>query len=499
MRFSRIDVAVRFLANHDALLARARIRFAQFDGFFAALPRVVRKCLAVLVPVESRPALKLYFDGRGLYFDALTAWHIKDNRFRFRQNLAGQRVHHGVFLRAKLAGRNELQIAEAPGVARVHAIGYEFAGIRRPKHSRALLDVLRSLRDQRPERGNRHGVVVGGFAVARQTNHFAGRDIADVQVVVLDVGDPLFVRRSVFILTCDGLGPPLALVILKPAGPRRTVYLERNGFSILGEINRVKRKRRWLNFASERLGKRTGKARVVKSRADAVLVGINEKKLRAIRSRFVIPEAIFLGDPMRRHLSQVDAMTQIPREELLSAMIVLTRPLRHAPRGTKERYNREAKPAVRMDLHRDSSSLGTCSPLAFRLSAAFVLLLLIIRWTNKCHGSDALIEQRAIEGRELFLNEVLITALCVSKFFLNGEVGTGAGDVAGGVDNPPTDTAAALLETIEKELADAESSYQNLIEKELPAFNRALLDKGITPVAFVRPPNDEEEEDEGGG
>src|SRR5207249_1799422 len=78
MRFSRIDVAVRFLANHDALLARARIRFAQFDGFFAALPRVVRKCLAVLVPVESRPALKLYFDGRGLYFDALTAWHIKD-------------------------------------------------------------------------------------------------------------------------------------------------------------------------------------------------------------------------------------------------------------------------------------------------------------------------------------------------------------------------------------------------------------------------------------
>ena len=83
--------------------------------------------------------------------------------------------------------------------------------------------------------------------------------------------------------------------------------------------------------------------------------------------------------------------------------------------------------------------------------------------------------------------------------WLNGEVGTGAGDVAGGVDNPPTDTAAVLLETIEKELADAESSYQNLIEKELPAFNRALLDKGITPVAFVRPPNDEEVEYEGGG
>ena len=81
--------------------------------------------------------------------------------------------------------------------------------------------------------------------------------------------------------------------------------------------------------------------------------------------------------------------------------------------------------------------------------------------------------------------------------WLNGEVGTGAGDVAGGVDNPPTDTAAAILETIEKDLAEAQSGYQNLIEKELPAFNRALLDKGITPIAFVRPPEPEEEDDGG--
>jgi len=81
--------------------------------------------------------------------------------------------------------------------------------------------------------------------------------------------------------------------------------------------------------------------------------------------------------------------------------------------------------------------------------------------------------------------------------WLNGEIGTGAGDVAGGVDNPPTDTAAAILETIEKDLTEAQTSYQNLIEKELPAFNRTLLDKEITPVAFVRPPESEEENDTG--
>jgi len=83
--------------------------------------------------------------------------------------------------------------------------------------------------------------------------------------------------------------------------------------------------------------------------------------------------------------------------------------------------------------------------------------------------------------------------------WLNGEVGTGAGDVAGGVDNPPTDTAAAILETIEKDLAEAQSGYQNLIDKELPAFNRSLLDKGITPIAFVRPPQNDDEDDESGG
>jgi len=82
--------------------------------------------------------------------------------------------------------------------------------------------------------------------------------------------------------------------------------------------------------------------------------------------------------------------------------------------------------------------------------------------------------------------------------WLNGEVGTGAGDVAGGVDNPPTDTAAAILQTIEQDLTDAQSGYQNLIEKELPVFNRALLDKGITPVAFLRPADKHDEDEETG-
>jgi hypothetical protein len=81
--------------------------------------------------------------------------------------------------------------------------------------------------------------------------------------------------------------------------------------------------------------------------------------------------------------------------------------------------------------------------------------------------------------------------------WLNAEVGTGGGDVAGGVDNPPTETAVAILQTIEKDLGAALTDYQNLIEKELPAFNRTLLDKGITPIAFLRPAVTKEEEEDG--
>src|SRR6202007_1700941 len=79
--------------------------------------------------------------------------------------------------------------------------------------------------------------------------------------------------------------------------------------------------------------------------------------------------------------------------------------------------------------------------------------------------------------------------------WLNGEVGTGAGDVAGGVDNPPTDTTAAILQNIEADLFEAQTAYQNLVEKELSAFNRALLEKGITPIAFVRPVQNEDDDE----
>ena len=67
--------------------------------------------------------------------------------------------------------------------------------------------------------------------------------------------------------------------------------------------------------------------------------------------------------------------------------------------------------------------------------------------------------------------------------WLNGEVGSGAGDVAGAGDYGPTDTSPQLLVGIEKDLAHAEGDYHELMTKVVPAFNQTLASKGIIPLA----------------
>ena len=70
----------------------------------------------------------------------------------------------------------------------------------------------------------------------------------------------------------------------------------------------------------------------------------------------------------------------------------------------------------------------------------------------------------------------------MNLIWLNGEVGPGAGDVAGGADFRPTDTSVAVLQTIEKDLDAAKAAYRKLIETEVPAFNRSIAEKGLVPV-----------------
>jgi hypothetical protein len=69
----------------------------------------------------------------------------------------------------------------------------------------------------------------------------------------------------------------------------------------------------------------------------------------------------------------------------------------------------------------------------------------------------------------------------MNLIWLNGEVGPGAGDVLGGADFPPTDTSVNVMETIEKDLNAAKADYKTLVERDVPAFNRAMAGN-VTPL-----------------
>jgi hypothetical protein len=70
----------------------------------------------------------------------------------------------------------------------------------------------------------------------------------------------------------------------------------------------------------------------------------------------------------------------------------------------------------------------------------------------------------------------------MNLIWLSGEVGSGAGDVAGGAEYRPTESSLATLSDIEKELAAAKSAFQRLMSQDVPAFNKALGGKGVIAI-----------------
>ena len=62
----------------------------------------------------------------------------------------------------------------------------------------------------------------------------------------------------------------------------------------------------------------------------------------------------------------------------------------------------------------------------------------------------------------------------LSLLWLAGEVGTGAGDVAGGADYRPTDTSLQTLKELEADLERAKAAFTRLVEVEVPAFNQRM-------------------------
>jgi photosystem II stability/assembly factor-like uncharacterized protein len=61
--------------------------------------------------------------------------------------------------------------------------------------------------------------------------------------------------------------------------------------------------------------------------------------------------------------------------------------------------------------------------------------------------------------------------------WLYGEIGGGAGDVAGGPEFRPTDASMQTLATIEQKLAAAQQGFATLMSETIPAFNREMSGK----------------------
>ena len=57
----------------------------------------------------------------------------------------------------------------------------------------------------------------------------------------------------------------------------------------------------------------------------------------------------------------------------------------------------------------------------------------------------------------------------MNLIWFNGEIGTGAGDVAGGADHRPTDVSYTILDGIEKQLAAAKAAFDQVTASRDPS------------------------------
>jgi hypothetical protein len=66
--------------------------------------------------------------------------------------------------------------------------------------------------------------------------------------------------------------------------------------------------------------------------------------------------------------------------------------------------------------------------------------------------------------------------------WLAGDVGTGASDLAGGAEYRPTDQSRATFELLRQELEAAKAAFAAVLEKDVPAFNRATAGR-LVPIS----------------
>jgi len=72
--------------------------------------------------------------------------------------------------------------------------------------------------------------------------------------------------------------------------------------------------------------------------------------------------------------------------------------------------------------------------------------------------------------------------------WLNGEIGTGAGDVAGSGDWGQTETAIGLVLDLERQLQVVKGQYKTVMDKDIPAYNAQIRNSGLKPLETTGAP-----------
>ena len=75
--------------------------------------------------------------------------------------------------------------------------------------------------------------------------------------------------------------------------------------------------------------------------------------------------------------------------------------------------------------------------------------------------------------------------LYMNLIWLNGEIGTGAGDVAGTADYGPTETAIGLVIDLHRQLETVAAQYKHLMDRDVPAYNESIAGSGLAPLTGV--------------
>jgi len=124
------------------------------------------------------------------------------------------------------------------------------------------------------------------------------------------------------------------------------------------------------------------------------------------------------------------------------------------------------------DQHRSATNSADITAALNTMDAKLLAVELRLLTKSDLNSDD----KYYVEAYKVYLNLI----------WLSGEVGTGAGDVAGGADARPTDTSLEILAAIEKDLDEAKAEFTKVMTEDVPAFNKAMSGKvtALTEIAM---------------